>query len=137
METGSENLYFLHMVKKVSKLYSDLNCVWFSGSFHVGSGCYDSTAFSTAVAMARTVFDMGREAGYNFTLLDIGGGFPGQAGAKISFEEVRSDSSYWYSIHQVFYERYFMEMFLRYSLCVHICTDLCLASTVPGYLLPP
>jgi len=73
--------HLLHVARKL-----DLDVV--GVSFHVGSGCYDSTAFSTAVAMARTVFDMGREAGYNFTLLDIGGGFPGQAGAKISFEEI-------------------------------------------------
>lgn len=44
-------------------------------SFHVGSGCYDSSAFSDAVMRARTAFDMGKEAGYDFSLLDIGGGF--------------------------------------------------------------
>ena len=57
-------------------------------SFHVGSGCYDATAFSAAVASARTVFDIGKDVGFNMELLDIGGGFPGQASAKISFEEV-------------------------------------------------
>ena len=44
-------------------------------SFHVGSGSYDSHAFADAVARARAAFDMGREAGYTFTLLDVGGGF--------------------------------------------------------------
>ncbi len=44
-------------------------------SFHVGSGCYDSNAFADAVLRARAAFDMGREAGYRFTLLDVGGGF--------------------------------------------------------------
>ncbi|KAF8339638.1 pyridoxal-dependent decarboxylase, partial [Cantharellus anzutake] len=44
-------------------------------SFHVGSGCYDSNAFADAVKRARTAFDMGAEAGYRFTLLDVGGGF--------------------------------------------------------------
>ncbi|KAM5544080.1 hypothetical protein V8D89_002266 [Ganoderma adspersum] len=44
-------------------------------SFHVGSGCYDSNAFADAVARARVAFDMGRQAGYAFTLLDVGGGF--------------------------------------------------------------
>lgn len=44
-------------------------------SFHVGSGCYDPSAFSDAVMRARTVFDMGKDAGYEFTLLDVGGGF--------------------------------------------------------------
>ncbi|KAJ8463169.1 hypothetical protein ONZ51_g10430 [Trametes cubensis] len=44
-------------------------------SFHVGSGCYDSSAFSDAVMRARAAFDMGKEAGYDFNLLDVGGGF--------------------------------------------------------------
>lgn len=57
-------------------------------SFHVGSGCYDATAFSAAVASSRTVFDMAKDVGYHFDLLDIGGGFPGQKSAKITFEEI-------------------------------------------------
>jgi len=44
-------------------------------SFHVGSGCYDSTAFSDAVMRARAAFDMGKDAGFEFALLDVGGGF--------------------------------------------------------------
>ncbi|KAH9981904.1 ornithine decarboxylase [Russula compacta] len=44
-------------------------------SFHVGSGCYDPSAFSDAVRCARAAFDMGLAAGYNFSLLDVGGGF--------------------------------------------------------------
>lgn len=44
-------------------------------SFHVGSGCFDPTAFSDAIRRSRVVFDMGREAGYEFSMLDIGGGF--------------------------------------------------------------
>ena len=38
---------------------------------------------------ARAVFDMAKNAGFHFNLLDIGGGFPGQASTKPSFEEVR------------------------------------------------
>lgn len=44
-------------------------------SFHVGSGCFDSSAFSDAIRRSRAAFDMGKEAGYEFSLLDIGGGF--------------------------------------------------------------
>jgi ornithine decarboxylase len=44
-------------------------------SFHVGSGCYDPSAFADAIRWARTAFDMGLAAGYNFSLLDVGGGF--------------------------------------------------------------
>ncbi|KAJ1678623.1 Ornithine decarboxylase [Spiromyces aspiralis] len=46
-------------------------------SFHVGSGCLDENAFADAVARARHVFDQGTKLGFNFTLLDVGGGFPG------------------------------------------------------------
>ncbi|XP_065061749.1 ornithine decarboxylase-like isoform X2 [Rhopilema esculentum] len=56
-------------------------------SFHVGSGCYDSEAFYYAVKAARNVFNEGESLGFNFTLLDIGGGFPGNNAAAISFEE--------------------------------------------------
>lgn len=44
-------------------------------SFHVGSGCFDSSAFAEAVGRARTAFDMGKDAGYHFSMLDVGGGF--------------------------------------------------------------
>lgn len=44
-------------------------------SFHVGSGCYDSSAFSDAIMRSRAAFDMGKKAGYEFNLLDVGGGF--------------------------------------------------------------
>jgi ornithine decarboxylase len=50
-------------------------------SFHVGSGCRDVGAFQDAVQRARTAFNMGSAAGYAFTLLDCGGGFPGADGA--------------------------------------------------------
>jgi len=54
----------------------------------VGSGCYDAEAYARAVLMARTVFDMAQQLGFHFDLLDIGGGFPGQSSAKLSFDEV-------------------------------------------------
>ncbi|KAJ7183680.1 ornithine decarboxylase [Mycena filopes] len=44
-------------------------------SFHVGSGCYDPSVYTDAVMRARTAFDMAAGAGYQFTLLDVGGGF--------------------------------------------------------------
>ncbi|KAL4128222.1 hypothetical protein PRIC2_007215 [Phytophthora ramorum] len=56
-------------------------------SFHVGSGCFNVEAYSNAVARARKVFDMGHAIGYNFSLLDIGGGFPGTENAPIRFED--------------------------------------------------
>jgi ornithine decarboxylase len=44
-------------------------------SFHVGSGCKDPMQFADAVWRAKRVFDMGKEAGYDFKFLDVGGGF--------------------------------------------------------------
>ncbi|NP_001158445.1 ornithine decarboxylase 1 [Saccoglossus kowalevskii] len=57
-------------------------------SFHVGSGCRDASAFSDAIQSSRMVFDYGSALGFDFQLLDIGGGYPGQSSAAISFEEM-------------------------------------------------
>lgn len=54
-------------------------------SFHVGCNCFDPSAYSSAIRNARAVFDMGKEAGYTFGLLDIGGGF-----VDASFEDAAS-----------------------------------------------
>ncbi|RUS24726.1 pyridoxal-dependent decarboxylase [Jimgerdemannia flammicorona] len=74
-----------HLLRSAKEL--DLNVI--GVSFHVGSGCFDEQAFSDAVQRARNVFDQAAEIGYEFTLLDVGGGFPGanvQDG--ITFEKV-------------------------------------------------
>lgn len=60
-------------------------------SFHVGSGCQSARAFSDAVEVARVVFDEGLATGFNLTLLDVGGGFPGSdnpAQAPVGFPEI-------------------------------------------------
>jgi len=46
-------------------------------SFHVGSGCFDATAYVDAVRLAKEAFDVGERVGFKLDLLDIGGGFPG------------------------------------------------------------
>lgn len=51
----------------------DLNVI--GVSFHVGSGCKDPMQFADAVWRAKRVFDMGKQAGYDFKFLDVGGGF--------------------------------------------------------------
>ncbi|RSH78330.1 uncharacterized protein EHS24_002049 [Apiotrichum porosum] len=53
-------------------------------SFHVGSGCKEPEQFADAIWRARRVFDMGAAAGYNFELLDIGGGFERETFAQMS-----------------------------------------------------
>ncbi|XP_061175347.1 ornithine decarboxylase-like [Saccostrea echinata] len=57
-------------------------------SFHVGSGCEEAEAFAVAIQQARTVFDIGLNMGFNMTLLDIGGGFPGQQSAPVPFSAI-------------------------------------------------
>lgn len=59
-------------------------------SFHVGSGCYDATAFRDAVQAARAVFDQAERVGYKLKLLDVGGGFPGSKSTGITFEQIAS-----------------------------------------------
>lgn len=54
-------------------------------SFHVGSGCRDPPVFLRAIASARVLFDYAADKlGYDFNLLDIGGGFPGNTGTSIA-----------------------------------------------------
>lgn len=52
-------------------------------SFHVGSGCREPTAYKRAIATCRDVFDYAAKLGYDFKLLDIGGGFPGHKDTSI------------------------------------------------------
>lgn len=52
-------------------------------SFHVGSGCMDPPIYSKAIKAARKLFDYAEEVGFDFRLLDIGGGFPGDSGTSI------------------------------------------------------
>lgn len=46
-------------------------------SFHVGSGCADAAAFAAAARDALAVFAMGKDYGFEMSVLDIGGGFQG------------------------------------------------------------
>ena len=46
-------------------------------SFHVGSCCDDASAYADAILLAREVFDIAKNYGFNMNFLDIGGGFPG------------------------------------------------------------
>ena len=54
----------------------------------MGSGCYDAGVFADSVELAHRIFQEAQEYGFKLTLLDIGGGFPGQDSAKITFQEV-------------------------------------------------
>lgn len=50
-------------------------------SFHVGSGCGDPAAYTTALKDTRAVFDEAERLGMSpMTIVDVGGGFPGDNG---------------------------------------------------------
>jgi ornithine decarboxylase len=51
-------------------------------SFHVGSGCEDENVYRSALQDCRKVCDMAKELNFNITLIDIGGGFPGDNNEK-------------------------------------------------------
>lgn len=57
-------------------------------SFHVGSGVEEAAAFSCAVKQAHDAWCLAEEFGFDMTLLDIGGGFPGQKSAPVTFAEI-------------------------------------------------
>jgi len=59
------------LLSKARELHLDVVGV----SFHVGSGCYDTSVYTDAIMRSRAVFDMGKDVGYTFSLLDVGGGF--------------------------------------------------------------
>lgn len=66
------------------ELAKSLNLNLIGISFHVGSGCQDIPIYAEAIATARKLFDFAESVGYNFRLLDIGGGFPGDKNTEIA-----------------------------------------------------
>jgi ornithine decarboxylase len=77
--------------ESIIKIAKELNLNIVGVSFHVGSGCGDPKAFGQAISDARKVFDMGKKAGYEMSLLDIGGGFPGRDDDRVSFEDIANN----------------------------------------------
>eukprot|EP01080_Neovahlkampfia_damariscottae_P012625 gene12625-6529_t len=72
------------VIQEIKK--SNLNFV--GVSFHVGSGCYDSELYTSALRDARSIFDLAKDYGYYLNVLDIGGGFPGNLDSKPSFHDI-------------------------------------------------
>ncbi|KAG1711859.1 hypothetical protein DVH05_009101 [Phytophthora capsici] len=63
----------------------DLNVV--GVCFHVGVGVLEASAFVDAIIRAKQAFTMGFDAGYKFTLLNLGGGFAGDHLGPVKFED--------------------------------------------------
>ena len=57
-------------------------------SFHVGSANEGSDAHSDGVVQALEAFKMGKDIGYDFGMLDLGGGWPGHSGSDDLFREM-------------------------------------------------
>lgn len=57
-------------------------------SFHVGSGCMSTKSFVAAIQSAHRVFKQGEELGFDFKVLDLGGGWPGTDDDGICFTEI-------------------------------------------------
>eukprot|EP00871_Galdieria_phlegrea_P004707 jgi/Galph1/5237/GphlegSOOS_G3802.1 len=73
-------------------LAKDLNVFIEGVAFHVGSGCRSVQTYIRSLYEARRIFDVAKSLGLEpFTLLDIGGGFPGYDGeSPITFYEICS-----------------------------------------------
>eukprot|EP01114_Cavostelium_apophysatum_P003368 TRINITY_DN131_c0_g1_i1.p1 TRINITY_DN131_c0_g1~~TRINITY_DN131_c0_g1_i1.p1 ORF type:complete len:426 (-),score=120.79 TRINITY_DN131_c0_g1_i1:33-1310(-) len=69
-------------------LAKELNLNVIGVSFHVGSGCMSSDSFVAAIRSAHRVFKEGEELGFNFNLLDLGGGWPGSNTERIDFRVI-------------------------------------------------
>jgi len=70
----------------LSALNMGLNVVGIS--FHVGSGCSDSSAYVDSIKNSRKLFDFASQIGFKLNLLDIGGGFPGTTDVQLSFDSI-------------------------------------------------
>lgn len=57
-------------------------------SFHVGSRCQTPSAYEVALNIAAQLFEYAAQNGHQFTLLDMGGGFPGHQGSSEIFQQV-------------------------------------------------
>ncbi|CAF3532802.1 unnamed protein product [Rotaria sp. Silwood1] len=71
------------------RLARELNIKLVGCSFHVGSRCLDPKVYTESLKLARRIFDIAKqdEFGFNFKILDIGGGFSGHDWDKPSFPE--------------------------------------------------
>jgi len=57
-------------------------------SFHVGSGCMNVESFQAAIRNAHSVFQQAQEMGFEMSLLDLGGGWPGTGYEGIIFSDI-------------------------------------------------
>jgi len=66
----------------------DLGLIVVGISFHVGSGCMSSQSFVAAIQSAHSIFKQAEEIGYQFSILDLGGGWPGVNDGRVNFANI-------------------------------------------------
>jgi len=86
MKFGADMTTARYLIDKAKEL--DLNIT--GVSFHCGSGQMTSKAFVDAIQNARMIMNYGQQMGFEMNFLDIGGGFPGNAGTEDYFTEIAS-----------------------------------------------
>eukprot|EP01120_Amphizonella_sp_Union-15-10_P004099 TRINITY_DN1463_c0_g2_i1.p1 TRINITY_DN1463_c0_g2~~TRINITY_DN1463_c0_g2_i1.p1 ORF type:complete len:409 (+),score=52.88 TRINITY_DN1463_c0_g2_i1:132-1358(+) len=60
-------------------------------AFNLHPGCINAQAYEHAIQLARSAFDIAEQIGFNFEVLDIGGGYPGTWGQDlVSFPAIAS-----------------------------------------------
>lgn len=72
-------------VKRILEIAKTLSLKVVGVSFHVGSGCKNLDQFQSAITDSRICFDIAKDVGFDFKILDIGGGFEDE-----TFEECAS-----------------------------------------------
>lgn len=75
------------MANHLIDLAFSLNLEVVGVSFHVGSGCLSSSCYQSAIQTCTQVFQHAASVGYKFSVLDIGGGFPGGDNMKLFRDE--------------------------------------------------
>ncbi|CAG9767056.1 unnamed protein product [Ceutorhynchus assimilis] len=69
---------------RLLRLAESLNLNVIGISFHVGSGCREPAVFRRAIKSTRDLYDYSKTLGFDFSVLDIGGGYPGVRGSSIN-----------------------------------------------------
>jgi ornithine decarboxylase len=83
---GAHAAHIPHLLRTAQQLGVNLMGV----SFHVGSGCFDASAFGDAVRTAASVMEQAKKYGFEMSMLDIGGGFPCNNAPGLTFREIVS-----------------------------------------------
>jgi ornithine decarboxylase len=67
----------LHNIPSIFERIKSLQMNLVGFSFHVGSGCSDPRSFYNAIKDCAVIHKLSKDYGFNISLIDIGGGFPG------------------------------------------------------------